>query len=68
MTNVTDSVVTAAKPHLRNIGRRSTCCLRNFNPLRAGTELSRFNYIDIMATDALAPYVAMTSAAVLLTM
>ena len=39
-----------------------------FNPKRAGTELSRFNYVNIMAADALAPYVAMTSAAMILTM
>ena len=29
--------------------------------LRAGTELSRFNLVNIMAADALAPYVARTS-------
>ena len=39
-----------------------------FNPQRAGTELSRFNYVNIMAADALAPYVARTSAAIILTM
>ena len=33
------------------------------NPYRAGTELSRFNWVNIMAADALAPYVARTSAA-----
>ena len=32
------------------------------NPQRAGTELSRLNYVNIMAADALAPYVARTSA------
>ena len=37
------------------------------NPERAGTELSRFNYVNIMAADALAPYVARTSAAMILT-
>ena len=39
-----------------------------FNPKRAGTELSRFNKVNIMAADALAPYVARTSAAMILTM
>ena len=38
------------------------------NPWRAGTELSRFNYVNIMAADVLAPYVARTSAAMILTM
>ena len=33
-----------------------------------GTELSRFNYVNIMAADVLAPYVARTSAAMILTM
>ena len=33
-----------------------------------GTELSQFNSVDIMAADALAPYVARTSAATILTM
>ena len=33
-----------------------------------GTELSRFKYVNIMAADALAPYVARTSAAMILTM
>ena len=37
------------------------------NPERAGTQLSRFNYVNIMAADALAPYVARTSAAMILT-
>ena len=40
----------------------------SFNPYRAGTELSRFHYINIMADDALAPYVARTSAAMILIM
>ena len=38
------------------------------NPYRAGTELTRFNYVNIMAADALAPYVARTSAAMILIM
>ena len=38
------------------------------NPQGAGTELSRFNIINIMAADALAPYVARTSAAMILIM
>ena len=42
--------------------------LRFFNPYRAGTELTRFNYVNIMAADALAPYVARTSAAMILIM
>ena len=33
-----------------------------------GTKLSRFNYVNIMAADAMAPYVARTSAAMILTM
>ena len=37
----------------------------SINPLRAGTELSRFIYIHIMAADAMDPYVAMTSAAMI---
>ena len=57
---------------------RSMCDCRNesqyclfrsgFNPYRAGTELTRFNYVNIMAADALAPYVARTSAAMILVM
>ena len=39
-----------------------------FNPYRAGTELTRFNYVNIMAAGALAPYVARTSAAMILIM
>ena len=38
------------------------------NPYRAGTELTRFNYVNIMAADVLAPYVARTSAAMILVM
>ena len=38
------------------------------NPYRAGTELTRFNKVNIMAADALAPYVARTSAAMILIM
>ena len=38
-----------------------------FNPQRAGTESSRFNWVNIMAADALAPYVTRTSAAMILT-
>ena len=38
------------------------------NPYHAGTELSRFNKVNIMAAGALAPYVAKTSAAMILTM
>ena len=37
-------------------------------PYRAGTELTRFNYVNIMAADVLAPYVARTSAAMILVM
>ena len=37
------------------------------NPLRAGTELTPFNYVNIMVADALTPYVARTSAAMILT-
>ena len=37
------------------------------NPQRVGTELSRLNEVNVMAVDALAPYVARTSAAMLLT-
>ena len=37
------------------------------NPKRAGTELSRFNKVNIMSADAQAPYVAKTSAAIILT-
>ena len=42
--------------------------LWQINPYRAGTELTRFNYVNIMAADALAPYVARTSAAMILVM
>ena len=38
-----------------------------FNLYCAGIELSKFNEVNIMAADALAPYVARTSAAMLLT-
>ena len=38
------------------------------NPHRAGTELTRFNKVNIMAAGALAPYVARTSAALILIM
>ena len=41
--------------------------LTPINPQRTGTELSRFNKVNIMAADALAPYVARTSAAMILT-
>ena len=34
----------------------------------AGTELSRSNYVNIMIADALAPYIARSSAAMILTM
>ena len=40
----------------------------HFKPQRAGTEISRFNYVNIMAADALAAYLVMTSAAMILTM
>ena len=40
----------------------------NLNPYSVGTELSQFNYVNIMAADAMAPYVARTSAAMILTM
>ena len=36
------------------------------NPQRVGTALSRFNYVNIIAADALAPYVDRTSAAMIL--
>ena len=36
------------------------------DPQRVGTGLSRFNYVNIIAADALAPYVARTSAAIIL--
>ena len=39
----------------------------HFNPQHAGTKLSRFNWVNIMAADALAPYVTRTSAAMILT-
>ena len=39
----------------------------NINPYCAGTELSRLNLVNVMAADALAPYVARASAAMLLT-
>ena len=42
--------------------------IMTFNPYRAGTELTRFNYVNIMAADVLAPYVARTSAAMILVM
>ena len=38
-----------------------------FYPLRAGIELIRLNEVNIMAADALAPEVAKTSAAMMLT-
>ena len=41
---------------------------QHVNPKRAATELTRFNLVNIMAADALAPYVARTSAAIILTM
>ena len=47
---------------------RSRAEFRFLNPWRAGTELSRFNKVNIMAADALAPYVARTSEAMILTM
>ena len=37
------------------------------NPSRAETELSRFNWVNITAADALAPRVSRTSAAMMLT-
>ena len=40
---------------------------RIINPQRAGTELSRFNQVNVISADALAPYVARTSAAMTLT-
>ena len=40
----------------------------SINPYRAGTELTRFDKVNIMAADALAPYVARTSAALILIM
>ena len=42
--------------------------MARIDPYRAGTELTRFNYVNIMAADALAPYVARTSAAMILVM
>ena len=36
------------------------------NPYRAGTELTRFYLVSIMAADALAPYITRTSAAMIL--
>ena len=41
---------------------------RYFNPLCAGTKLSWFNYVNIMAADALGPCITRTSAALILTM
>ena len=38
----------------------------SFIPWRAVTELSRFNLVNIMVADALAPCVATTSAAMIL--
>ena len=38
-----------------------------FNPQHAGTELTRLNLVYIMFADALAPYVARASAAMILT-
>ena len=40
----------------------------NINPQRAGTELIRFSIVNIMEAGALAPYVARTSASMMLTM
>ena len=40
----------------------------HFDPYHAGTELSQFNWVNIMAADALAPNIARTSAAMILTM
>ena len=40
----------------------------SFNPQGARTELTRFNWVNIMAADALAPCVARTSAAMILIM
>ena len=48
--------------------RNDTVFVIRFNPHRAGTELTRFNKVNIMAADALAPYVARTSAALILIM
>ena len=45
-----------------------TIASNRVNPYPAGTELTRFNYVNIMAADALAPYVARTSAAIILIM
>ena len=43
------------------------CKRHDVNPKRARTGLSRFNQVNIMAADALAPYFARTSAAMILT-
>ena len=40
----------------------------DFNPQRAGTELSLFNYVNVIAADVLAPCVARTPAAMIMTM
>ena len=40
----------------------------NLSLKRVGTELSQFDLVNIMAADALAPLVARTSAAMILTM
>ena len=42
--------------------------LNHVNPELAGTELIQFNIVNIMVADALAPRVAMSSAAMILTM
>ena len=38
------------------------------NPYHAGTELIQFNIVNTMVVDALAPYIARSSAAMILTM
>ena len=44
----------------------NTIIIKYLNPQRAGTELTRFNYVNIMVADALAPCVARTLAAMVL--
>ena len=46
----------------------SSCSTRKVNPHHAGTELSWYNEANTMAADALAPCVARSSAAMILTM
>ena len=55
-------------PFELNLTTTAGCRPFDVNPYRAGTELTRFNYVNIMAADVLAPYVARTSAAMILVM